>query len=62
VRRRLRETTVQRRILPFGTVSSLADLSLAAWALLEEAELARVLGHSYETYRCGRARLIPRVW
>jgi protein-S-isoprenylcysteine O-methyltransferase Ste14 len=34
-----------------------------AWRIrVEEAELARVLGQTYETYRRGRARLIPRVW
>jgi protein-S-isoprenylcysteine O-methyltransferase Ste14 len=29
---------------------------------VEEAELDRVLGDAYRSYRAGRARLIPRLW
>ena len=29
---------------------------------VEEAELNRVLGQTYRTYRFDRARLVPRVW
>jgi protein-S-isoprenylcysteine O-methyltransferase Ste14 len=57
---------------PFG--AALGNwLSLAACVVLplpaivwrihvEEAELSRVLGDAYRTYRSDRARLVPRVW
>jgi protein-S-isoprenylcysteine O-methyltransferase Ste14 len=41
----------------------LLPLPALAWRMhVEEAELIRVLGEPYRTYRSHTARLIPRVW
>jgi protein-S-isoprenylcysteine O-methyltransferase Ste14 len=44
-------------------ICALLPLPALAWRIhVEEAELARVLGETYEIYRSGRARLVPGIW
>ena len=48
---------------PSVIVGLAVPLPAVVWRIrVEEAELERVLGEPYRSYRVGRARLIPRLW
>jgi protein-S-isoprenylcysteine O-methyltransferase Ste14 len=45
------------------TACVLLPLPAIVWRIhVEEAELGRVLGDAYRTYRSDKARLVPRLW